>query len=139
MFAEAARGELPQFPTIELYQHTGVDPSLQVRCACNITRSSPSIFGGNMTWCEISLSSDMHGYDEQDAEGHHNSALFVGPVPYQPAGSSWDEQLNGYVRHLLSICDRFAPGDHCVSELAVVRLRTASPEPASLSQPICVE
>ncbi len=46
----------------------------------------------------------------QDAAGHHNSALFVGPVPYQPAGSSWDEQLDGYVAHLLSICDRFAPG-----------------------------
>lgn len=80
MFAEAARGQLPEFPTIELYQHTGVDPSLQ------------------------------------DAEGHHNSALFVGPVPYQPASSSWDEQLAGYVRHLLSICDRFAPG---MSDLVV--------------------
>lgn len=30
MFAEAGRGELPEFPTIELYQHTGVDASLQV-------------------------------------------------------------------------------------------------------------
>lgn len=58
------------------------------------------IFCGYSAWCA-----------PQDAKGHHNSALFVGPVPYQPAGSSWDEQLDGYVRHLLSICDRFAPGD----------------------------
>ena len=57
------------------------------------------------------LSGDAALCVRQDAEGHHNSALFVGPVPYQPAGSSWDERLDGYVRHLLSICDRFAPGD----------------------------
>jgi phytoene dehydrogenase-like protein len=31
-------------------------------------------------------------------------------VPWQPAGSTWDAELDGYVRHLLDICDRFAPG-----------------------------
>ncbi len=46
----------------------------------------------------------------RDAAGHHNSALFVQSVPYAIAGSSWDVELEGYVRHLLSICDRFAPG-----------------------------
>ncbi|MBD1923108.1 NAD(P)/FAD-dependent oxidoreductase [Microcoleus sp. FACHB-831] len=46
----------------------------------------------------------------QDAEGHHNSALFVQWVPYELEGTSWEVEEDGYVRHLLSICDRFAPG-----------------------------
>jgi phytoene dehydrogenase-like protein len=46
----------------------------------------------------------------QDPDGHHSSALFVQSVPWQPAGSSWDAELTGYVEHLLAICDRFAPG-----------------------------
>jgi phytoene dehydrogenase-like protein len=46
----------------------------------------------------------------QDEGGHHSSALFVQSVPWQPAGSSWDAELDRYVAHLLSICDRFAPG-----------------------------
>ena len=46
----------------------------------------------------------------QDPAGHHNSALFVQSVPYQPAGSTWDAELDSYVAHLLSLCDLFAPG-----------------------------
>jgi phytoene dehydrogenase-like protein len=46
----------------------------------------------------------------QDEGGHHSSALFVQSVPFEPAGSSWDVELDGYVEHLLGICDRFAPG-----------------------------
>ena len=46
----------------------------------------------------------------QDADGHHSSALFVQSVPYSPADGSWDDLLPSYVDHLLSICDRFAPG-----------------------------
>jgi phytoene dehydrogenase-like protein len=46
----------------------------------------------------------------QDEAGHHSSALFVQSVPWQPAGSSWDAELDRYVQHLLEICDRFAPG-----------------------------
>jgi phytoene dehydrogenase-like protein len=46
----------------------------------------------------------------QDERGHHSSALFVQSVPWQPAGSSWDAELSGYVERLLSICDQFAPG-----------------------------
>jgi phytoene dehydrogenase-like protein len=46
----------------------------------------------------------------RDEAGHHSSALFVQSVPWQPAGSSWDAELDGYVQHLLEICDRFAPG-----------------------------
>ncbi len=46
----------------------------------------------------------------QDDEGHHNSALFVEWVPEQPAGSTWEKEEARYVQHLLSICDRFAPG-----------------------------
>ncbi len=67
-------GELAEFPSIEWYIHTTVDPSLQ------------------------------------DPEGRHNSALFVEWVPWQPKGSSWEAEEDRYVRHLLSICDRFAPG-----------------------------
>jgi phytoene dehydrogenase-like protein len=73
-FADMRAGRLSQFPAIEWYIHTTVDPSLR------------------------------------DANGRHNSALFVQWVPYEIAGSSWDAERDGYVKHLLSICDRFAPG-----------------------------
>ncbi|BCJ42433.1 FAD-dependent oxidoreductase [Actinoplanes ianthinogenes] len=46
----------------------------------------------------------------RDAAGHHSSALFVQSVPFQPAGSSWEAELPGYVERLLAICDRYAPG-----------------------------
>jgi phytoene dehydrogenase-like protein len=46
----------------------------------------------------------------QDAEGHHSSALFVQSVPYELAGTTWEEALPGYVSKLLAICDRYAPG-----------------------------
>jgi phytoene dehydrogenase-like protein len=39
----------------------------------------------------------------RDEAGHHSSALFVQSVPY-------DADFTGYADHLLSICDRFAPG-----------------------------
>lgn len=74
MWTDVQAGRLPDFPTMEWYVHTAVDPSLQ------------------------------------DPDGHHSSALFVQSVPYAPAGTSWEEALPGYVEHLLSIADRFAPG-----------------------------
>jgi phytoene dehydrogenase-like protein len=46
----------------------------------------------------------------QDREGRHNSALFVQWVPYELTGTTWEAEESRYVRHLLSICDRFAPG-----------------------------
>jgi phytoene dehydrogenase-like protein len=46
----------------------------------------------------------------RDEQGRHSSALFVQWVPYSLAKSSWPEEEDRYVRHLLSICDRFAPG-----------------------------
>jgi phytoene dehydrogenase-like protein len=73
-FADVQAGRLPEFPTIEWYVHTTVDPSMR------------------------------------DAEGHHNSALFVQWVPYTLRGTTWEVEEERYVRHLLSICDRFAPG-----------------------------
>lgn len=79
-FEAASSGRLPDFPTIEWYVHSTVDPSLT------------------------------------DDQGRLSSALFVQWVPYDIAGSSWDEQADAYARHLLSICDRFAPG---TSELVV--------------------
>ena len=73
-FDAVNEGRLPEFPTIEWYIHTTVDPSLR------------------------------------DAQGHHNSALFVQWVPMDIKGSSWEREEVKYVKHLLSICDRFAPG-----------------------------
>jgi len=73
-WADVQAGRLPDFPTIEWYVHTTVDPSLR------------------------------------DEAGHHSAALFVQSVPYALADTTWDEALPGYVDHLLSICDRFAPG-----------------------------
>ncbi len=47
----------------------------------------------------------------KDEHGHHNSALFVQWVPYAlSGGKTWETEQPGYVKHLLSICDRFAPG-----------------------------
>ncbi len=73
-FASVQRGELPEFPSIEWYTHSTVDPSLR------------------------------------DEEGHHTAALFAEWVPYEIRGSTWEEEEQPYVRHLLSICDQFAPG-----------------------------
>ena len=73
-FADVRAGRLPQFPTIEWYIHTTVDPSMK------------------------------------DKEGHHNSALFVQWVPYALAQGSWDVEGERYAKHLLALCDRFAPG-----------------------------
>src|SRR3989454_1613397 len=73
-FADVKAGRLPEFPTIEWYVHTTVDPSLR------------------------------------DAEGRHNSALFVQWVPYALRGTTWEAEEARYVQHLLSLCDRFAPG-----------------------------
>jgi phytoene dehydrogenase-like protein len=46
----------------------------------------------------------------QDKAGHHNAALFVEWVPYEIAGSSWEKEEERYVKHLLSMVDKFAPG-----------------------------
>jgi phytoene dehydrogenase-like protein len=45
-----------------------------------------------------------------DERGRLSSALFVQWVPYDIAGSSWEAEGERYARHLLSLCDRFAPG-----------------------------
>ncbi len=73
-FDDVQNGRLSEFPTIEWYIHTTVDPSLR------------------------------------DPDGNHNSALFVQWVPYELKGTTWEAEEARYVKHLLSICDRFAPG-----------------------------
>jgi phytoene dehydrogenase-like protein len=79
---DVQEGRLPQFPSIEWYLHTGVDPSLK------------------------------------DEKGRHNSALFVEWVPYELKGSTWSAEKDKYVKHLLAICDRFAPNTSaCVEEV----------------------
>lgn len=82
-FASARTGVLPEFPSIEWYVHSTLDPSLS------------------------------------DSAGHISSALFVQWVPYELAESSWEREVERYSDHLLSICDRFAPG---TSELVVDRM-----------------
>lgn len=46
----------------------------------------------------------------RDEKGLHTAALFVQWVPYDIKGSTWEDEEANYVKHLLSICDRFAPG-----------------------------
>lgn len=82
-YVAASSGRLPEFPSIEWYVHTPLDPSLS------------------------------------DAAGRISSALFVQWVPYALAESSWDERADDFSDHLLSICDRFAPG---TSQLVVDRM-----------------
>lgn len=82
-FDSVQANRLPEFPTIEWYVHSTVDPTLT------------------------------------DAEGHLSSALFVQWVPSTLAGTTWDAEVEAYSDHLLSICDRFAPG---TSQLVVDRM-----------------
>ncbi len=72
--ADALAGRLPDFPTLEWYIQTPVDPTLT------------------------------------DADGRQSAALFVQWVPHEVAGSSWEAEADRYALHLLSLCDRFAPG-----------------------------
>jgi len=58
----------------------------------------------------------------RDGAARHSAALFVQPVPYRLAESSWEREQAGYAERLLAICDRFAPG---TSDLA----REAQPLP----------
>jgi phytoene dehydrogenase-like protein len=79
-YSDVERGRLPEFPSIEWYIHSAIDPTLA------------------------------------DREGRHNAALFVQWVPYELSESSWEREESGYVQHLLSICDRFAPGTSALVE-----------------------
>jgi phytoene dehydrogenase-like protein len=54
-----------------------------------------------------------------DPSGHISSALFVQWVPYALAEGDWDSRADAFSDHLLSICDRFAPG---TSALVVDRM-----------------
>jgi phytoene dehydrogenase-like protein len=84
-FQAARDGRLFEFPTIEWYIHTTLDPTLQ------------------------------------DPAGHHSSALFVQWVPYELKGTTWRDEGDQYARHLLSICDRFAPGtSDLVADMSVL-------------------
>lgn len=88
-FSDVQAGRLPEFPTIEWYLHTTLDPSLQ------------------------------------DDKKHHNAALFVQWVPYEIKGSSWEAEKEKYTKHLLSICNRFAPN---TTDLVVDTFTLAPPD-----------
>jgi phytoene dehydrogenase-like protein len=46
----------------------------------------------------------------RDNQGRHNSAFFVQWAPYELKNKRWEDEEDRYVKHLLSIADRFAPG-----------------------------
>ncbi|GMH38638.1 hypothetical protein BSKO_06522 [Bryopsis sp. KO-2023] len=46
----------------------------------------------------------------RNREGHHNAALFVDSMPFEIDGSSWENEMEAYSKHLISILDDFAPG-----------------------------
>jgi phytoene dehydrogenase-like protein len=46
----------------------------------------------------------------QDDQGRHSAALFCQWVPYELAEGSWETEETKFVRRLLEICDRYAPG-----------------------------
>ena len=52
----------------------------------------------------------------QDGHGRHSAALFCQWVPYELSESSWDAEEDRFVRHLLAICDRYAPGTSALVE-----------------------
>ena len=45
-------------------------------------------------------------------------------VPHTLAGTTWEAEEEVYVRHLLSICDRFAPGTSDLVRICFMRERT---------------
>jgi phytoene dehydrogenase-like protein len=52
-----------------------------------------------------------------DEKGRINSAFFVQWAPYEIAGSSWEKEEAGYVKHLFDIAEEFAPGfTNCVAD-----------------------
>jgi phytoene dehydrogenase-like protein len=46
----------------------------------------------------------------QDDQGRHSAAFFVQWVPYELNNKRWEDEEGRYVKHLLGIADRFAPG-----------------------------
>lgn len=131
-FNDVMAGQLPEFPTIEWYIHTPVDPSLQdeqgrhssalfvqVRaCAHALLRSaaacapavpSPAYFAAPaspLPACTRRCA--CFGFQAC----HICVCVCCGQwVPPCPAGSSWEAEEDKFVAHLLGICDRFAPGE----------------------------
>jgi phytoene dehydrogenase-like protein len=46
----------------------------------------------------------------RDADGHHNAAFFIQWVPNRLRSGSWEDHEASYVRHLISVAERFCPG-----------------------------
>ena len=55
-------------------------------------------------------------------------------VPHTLADTTWEAEEEGYVRHLLSICDRFAPGTTDLVRISLMREPSVRCEAASLKQ-----
>eukprot|EP00455_Lapot_gusevi_P048771 TRINITY_DN67_c0_g1_i9.p1 TRINITY_DN67_c0_g1~~TRINITY_DN67_c0_g1_i9.p1 ORF type:complete len:236 (+),score=50.16 TRINITY_DN67_c0_g1_i9:49-756(+) len=52
----------------------------------------------------------------RDPAGHHNSGLFIQWVPNKPKNSTWDREMDGFVKRLLDILDMYAPGTSSLVE-----------------------
>jgi len=61
----------------------------------------------------------------QDNARHHNAAFFVEWVPYEIKGSTWEKEEERYVKHLLSLVDKYAPG---FSDLVVDKFVLSPPK-----------
>jgi phytoene dehydrogenase-like protein len=143
-FADAQSGVLPEFPTIEWYIHTPVDPSLQDRAGHHSSAffvqwvpHTPAVRPAFMSMCSRGTAQhagplDAHMYRflsllcilTESADATHPCAVLVScSLAYLAAstptvqtlkivlqGSTWEAEEAGYVQHLISIADRFAPG-----------------------------
>ena len=58
-------------------------------------------------YCHSTVDATLSG----GGTGAVSAALFVQWVPHSVAGSSWEAEEGRYVAHLLSVLDRFAPGE----------------------------
>lgn len=103
----AGRGHLRRLGTPCLYQ---ANPLAQLAAACHLTKA----YGSLCRCAHRNLAAPLlRAWSRPaDAEGRYSAALFVQWVPYQLAGTSWEAEEEGYVRHLLGLLDMFAPGVH---------------------------
>jgi hypothetical protein len=104
-FNDMRAGKLSEFPTIEWYIHSTLDPSIQDRTvsqfllslhlSLSLSRSSLSnTTRRNIDWRVYWIKCRSFGEGDQ----HHNSALFVQWVPYELTGTTWEKEEERYVR-----------------------------------------
>ncbi|MFO0658346.1 MAG: hypothetical protein U0165_00725 [Polyangiaceae bacterium] len=104
-------------PTIHLLPQ-GDDPLGAIRESYEVTKRGELALEPTIEWYfHTPIDPSL-----KDRRGHHNGALFVQWVPHTLAnGKRWEDVESSYVKHLLSICDRFAPDtSSCVIDTFVL-------------------